>query len=256
MQFESLSDAVLSIAVIMPRIAAAFLALPYFSSDTIPPLVRNTFFVSLSLAVMPLVLEDPRPIALGVDLIPLLVKELFIGVAIGFTFGIIFWALEGAGQVIDAKIGTNTAQLVDPLTGHQTTLIGAYLGRLAGYVFAAFGGLQLFFELLMSSFQVWPVLDPMPSLPAIGALFFIGRFDELMRLVLLLAAPVLCVLTLVEVGLGFVNRYAPQLNVFTLSMSLKAWLAIPILLLTVANTVEFVIDWMGQQRGLLTTLPW
>jgi type III secretion protein T len=255
MEFESLSDAVLSIAVILPRIAAAFLALPYFTSDTIPPLVRNTFFVSLSLAVVPLVSEDPRPIALGVELLPVLVKEIFIGVAIGFTFGIVFWALEGAGQVIDTKIGSTTAQLVDPLSGHQTTLIGSYLGRLAGYVFAAFGGLQLFFELLLSSFQIWPVLDPLPSLPAVGALFFIGRFDELMRLVLLLAAPVLCVLTLIEFGLGFVNRYAPQLNVFTLSMSLKSWLAIPILFLTVASTVEFIVDWLGDQRGLLQGLP-
>ena len=95
----------------------------------------------------------------------------------------------------------------------------------------------------------------MPDLAAVGQMFYIQRFDELMRLVLLLAAPALCVLTVLEVGLGFINRYAPQLNVFTLSMSLKAWLAVFILVLSVGSIGSFVLDWIGDQRGLLQALP-
>jgi type III secretion protein T len=256
MQFESLGEAVVALALVLPRIAAAFLLLPHFTADTIPSMVRNVFFVSLAIAVLPLVLQEPPPTSLsGAALLPIILKEVFIGVAIGFSFGIIFSALAGAGEVIDAKIGSTTAQLVDPLTGHQTTLIGAYLGRLAAYLFAAFGGLQLFVDLLLSSFRIWPALEPLPDFSALGQMFFIQRFDELMRLVLLLAAPALCVLTLLEVGLGFINRYAPQLNVFTLSMSLKAWLAIFILALTVGSVGSFVLDWIGNQRDLLQALP-
>jgi type III secretion protein T len=256
MQFESFSQAVTSIAVVLPRIAAAFLLLPYFTAETITPLVRNIFFVSLSFAVMPLILEAPPTASLaGAALVPVVLKEIFVGIVIGYSFGIVFWALEGAGQVIDAKIGSTTAALVDPVTGHQTTLIGSYLGRLSGYMFAAFGGQHLFVDLLLSSFRVWPVLDPLPDLRALGQMFFIQRFDELLRLILLLAAPVLCVLTLLELGLGFINRYAPQLNVFTLSLSLKSWFAIVILLLTVGVFAEFIVRWLGAQHGLLRVLP-
>jgi type III secretion protein T len=256
MAFESFGQMVVSLAIVLPRIAAAFLLLPHFTADTIPSLVRNVFFVSLAIAVMPLVLDEAPPASLsGVALLPIIVKEIFIGVAIGYSFGIIFSALAGAGEVIDAKIGSMATQLTDPLTGQQTTLIGAYLGRLAAYLFAAFGGLHLFVDLLLSSFGVWPALAPLPNLQALGHLFFIQRFDELMRLILLLSAPALSVLTLLEVGLGFINRYAPQLNVFTLSMSLKAWLAVLILLLTVGYTSSFVLDWLGDQRDLLRLLP-
>ncbi len=227
MEYQSFSQPALSFAVVLPRIAAAFLLIPYFTTETITPLIRNVFFVSLALAVMPLVLAQPLPPSVsGTALIPIVLKEILIGVAIGYTFSMVFWALEGAGQVIDNKIGATSAQLVDPITGHPTTLLGAYLGRLAGYLFAAFGGLTMFVDLLLSSFAVWPVLSQLPDLKAAGSMFFVERFDELMRLMLLLAAPALCVLTLLEFGFGFMNRYSPQLNVFTLSMPLKSWLAI------------------------------
>lgn len=256
MQYESFTQAATSFAVVLPRIAAAFLLIPYFTTEILTPLIRNVFFLSLALAVMPLALAQPVPAAMnGIALLPIVLKEILIGVAIGYTFSVVFWALEGAGQVIDAKIGSTTAQLVDPITGQQTTLLGAYLGRLAGYLFAAFGGLTLFVDLLLSSFAVWPVLDRFPDLTAVGSLFFVERFDQLMRLMLLLAAPALCLLTLLEFGLGFMNRYAPQLNVFTLSMPLKSLLAVFILLLTVGVTADYVVDWLAGQRNLLELLP-
>jgi type III secretion protein T len=256
MEPGSFGQAVVSFGIVLPRIGAAFFLLPYFSADTIPPLVRNVFLVSVALAVMPLVLHGPLPPSLtGTALVPVLLREVFIGVVIGFAFGIVFWALEAAGQIIDAKVGAGVAQLTDPLTGQQTSLIGAYLGRLGGYLFAAFGGLQVFTDLVLSSFQIWPIAATMPNLEAAGAMFFVQRFDELMRLALLLAAPVLCVLTLLELGFGFINRYAPQLNVFMLSMALKGWLAVLILLLTAGTIVSFVVNWLGEQRGLLEALP-
>jgi type III secretion protein T len=256
MHFESFGQLVVAFSLVLPRIAASFILLPHFTSDTLPAMVRNVFFVSLALAVIPLVLAEPPPATLsGVALLPIIVKEVFIGVVIGFGFGIVFTALAGAGEVIDAKVGTTIGQLTDPLTGAPTTLIGAYLGRYAAYLFAAFGGLHLFVDLLLSSFTIWPPLAPLPDLKAVGQLFFIRRFDDLMRLVLLLAAPALCVLTLLEVGLGFVNRYAPQLNVFTLSLSLKLWLAIFILVMTAGSIGSFVVDWIADQRDLLGALP-
>jgi type III secretion protein T len=256
MEYESFSQAAMSFTVVLPRIASAFLLIPFFTNETITPLIRNVFFVSLALAVMPLALAQPVPTSTsGISLIPIVLKEILIGIAIGYTFSVVFWALEGAGQIIDNKIGSTTAQLVDPISGHQTTLLGAYLGRLAGYLFAAFGGLTLFVDLLLSSFAIWPVLAPFPDLAALGAMFFVERFDELMRLMLLLAAPALCVLTLLEFGLGFMNRYAPQLNVFTLSMPLKSLLAIFILVLAVGTTADFVVHWLAEQRSLIRLLP-
>ena len=253
--FEYLNSAVVNLALILPRVAAAFLILPLLSGEIVPPLMRNIFIVSVSISFFPFVASDTLSVTVsGIALGPIILKEIFIGIVIGYSFSIVFWALEGAGQVIDSKIGTTTAQLTDPLSGHQTSLNGSFFAHFAGYLFVATGGLLVFFDLLFSSYEVWPISSPFPKLSALGSLFFVSRFDELMRLILLMAAPALVLLTLVEFGLGFVNRYAEKLNIFSLSMSIKAWLGTFIIVLMITTIAEFMIDWFADQRGLVDAI--
>jgi type III secretion protein T len=49
---------------------------------------------------------------------------------------------------------------------------------------------------------------------------------DLMLTMFCLAAPILIVLFLTEFGLGLVNRFAPQLNVFFLAIPVKSWLSV------------------------------
>lgn len=252
---EYLNTAVVNLALILPRVAAAFLILPLLTSEIVPSMVRNIFLVSVSLSMFPFVATDALSVsANGAALGPIILKEIFIGVVLAYSFSIIFWALEGAGQVIDAKIGTTTAQITDPLSGHQTSLNGSFFSHFAGYLFVAAGGLLVFFDLLFSSYAIWPISSPFPELSALGSVFFVSRFDELMRLILLLAAPALVLLSLVEFGLGFVNRYAEKLNIFSLSMSIKAWLGTFIIILMITTVAEFMLDWLADQHNLLDAI--
>ena len=253
--FEQYSQLLVKFALTSPRLAAAFLILPLISQHSMPAMVRNIFIIALAVSVFPhLVLEvqliNANPLNLGF----IVIKELFIGVIIGFSFSVIFWVLESAGQIIDNKVGTTTAQIVDPISGHETSLNGKFLSYLSGYVFVSFGGLMIFLDILFESYAIWPIVESLPKLNLLGQLFFIEKFDELMRLALLLSAPALLVLTLVEFGLGLINRYAKQLNIFSLSLSIKAWLGVLILFLMLATVIEFIVNWLDHQRNLLDVL--
>ncbi len=250
MDFQLLATPVSSLALSVPRMGAAFLILPLMTADIVPPIVRNVFLVSLSLAVVPLVSPTLPTESLGAGVVPILLKEIFIGVVLGYSFGLIFWALEGAGEIIDAKVGTTTAQIVDPIMGHQTSLMGAFLGRLTGYLFVAVGGLLIFIDLVLTSYTLWPIYQAFPSLDLVTMDFFITRFDEFMATTLLIATPVLLALTLTEFGLGFVNRYAPQLNVFSISLSLKAWLAVLLVMLMIPSLVNYLALWFESLSSL------
>lgn len=254
-EFQQLSLFVQNFAVAIPRVAAAFLILPLITQETMPAMVRNIFLVSIAIVVFPYIMYSlDEPIAISGQLVSLVLKESFIGLVIGFSFSIIFWVLEGAGQVIDNKIGTTTAQITDPMAGHQTTLMGGFMSQFAAYVFVSFGGLTVFLQLLLESYVVWPIDHWFPELPEQGKWFFIQRFDELMRLTLLIAVPALLLLTIVEFGLGFVNRYAQQLNVFSLSMPIKAWLGILVIALMITHIANFLLEWIAEQKSLLQTL--
>ena len=251
-EFAELGTSFVEFAAMVPRIATAFFVLPLLSGDIVPPLVRNVFLVAISLTLYPLAVSTADPVSISpAALVPLVFKEAFIGLALAFSFSIIFWALAGAGEIIDAKIGTTIAQIADPIAGHQTTLTASFYSRLAAYLFVAFGGLPMFIGLLLQSYAIWPVHAAWPVLQFNDGLLFVRRFSELVSLMLLLASPVLLVLTLVEFGFGLINRFAERLNVFALSLAAKSWVATFVIILILGTMVEYVLRWIASQRGLL-----
>ena len=184
----------------------------------------------------------------------IIVKELLIGLYLGFIFSAIFWAMSAAGNLIDTKVGTNFAATLDPIQGHQTSLTGELLSQLAAWLFMASGAFTLFIDLLMTSYTVWPVAQLLPPLKVAARELAIGEFGSLMTTALLLAAPALVVMSLIDLALGLVNRYAQQLNVFSLTMAIKAWVATWIVLLSVGVFVEVALHRLFESRGLLTEL--
>jgi type III secretion protein T len=227
------ADQALLLGVASTRIAVAFVMLPLLSPDVVPATVRNSILLSLglvSLAVNPPLVVSALTVA---GWLALYAKELLVGVIIGFFFGAVLYAMEAAGQIIDAKVGATMAQVVDPLSGHQTSLNGALLGRLANLVFVFSGGLTLLVLVLLESYAIWPIAATFPRLAPAGLALFETEFGRLMALATLLAAPVLTVLYVIDGALGLVNRFAQQLNVFQLSMSIKAFAVTALMLLLV-----------------------
>jgi type III secretion protein T len=247
-------DGVRDLLIAAPRIAAAFLILPLLSREDAPALVRNAVYVALAVAVTPVIGAGA---AIPPGLVPwsgLVVKEIFVGAVIGFAFASVMWAVTMAGDIIDTKVGTNMASTVDPLGGHQTSLSGALLGRFTNFVFLAVGGLTIFLDLLLGSYTVWPVQALLPALDARGVEYFARGFASMMALAFMLAAPALILMSLVDLALGVMNRYAPQLNVLPITMALKAWLSSLILILGLAVFMAVIVDSFDKSRGLLRVL--
>ena len=71
-----------------------------------------------------------------------------------------------------------------------------------------------------------------------------------MAMTLLIAAPGLVLLYLIEGVLGLVNRSAQQLNVFSLAMSLKSVVATWIIWIQLSTLVQFLQDDMLSRGGV------
>jgi type III secretion protein T len=249
-----------AVALSLPRIVAAFLVLPLLTGENMPSLVRNSFYVSLAIIIYPVAgaavaAHAADHTAAAQVLWPLLiVKELFIGALFGFMFSSVFWAVSAAGNLIDTKVGSNFAATVDPLQGHETSLTGALLTQLTNWLFMSSGAFTLFLGLLMKSYALWPIPEMLPRAVPLGESLIIDDFASLLALALLLSAPALVVLSLLDLSLGLVNRYAQQLNVFSLTMPLKAWVATWIVLLSLGTFVEVITRHLFANRALLNVL--
>ncbi len=256
--FDHIGATAGAVALSLPRIVAAFLVLPLLTGENMPSLVRNSFFVSLAIIIYPIAGAAAAHAAdhgAAQVLWPLLiVKELFIGALFGFLFSSVFWAVSAAGNLIDTKVGSNFAATVDPLQGHETSLTGQLLTQLAAWLFMSSGAFTLFLGLLMKSYALWPIPQMLPRAVPLGESIVIDDFASLLTLALLLSAPALVVLSLLDLSLGLVNRYAQQLNVFSLTMPLKAWVATWIVLLSLGTFVEVITRHLFANRALLNVL--
>jgi type III secretion protein T len=128
------------------------------------------------------------------------------------------------------------------------------LAQLVAWLFMASGAFTLFLNLLMTSYTIWPVPQMLPPLSAITEQRAIAEFSSLLTLAVMLAAPALVVASLLDLTLGLVNRYAPQLNVFSLTLSIKAWVTTFIVLLSLGTFIDVVTQKLFANRGLLNLL--
>jgi type III secretion protein T len=248
--FGPLSDTALLLGLSATRVAVAFLLVPIFSAELVPAMVRNSIFMAI--ALLGLVLQPSAgPVTFDAwQWIVMFGKEAFIGGTIGLLFGGVMWAFQAAGQLIDTKVGATQAQVTDPMSGQQTSLSGALFGRLASLVFMSLGGFMLMIGTLIESYGIWPVRSTLPGLAEGGARFFESELGRIMGLTLLIAAPALVLLYVIEGVLGLINRFAQQLNVFSLSMALKAVAGTWIIWIQIATLVQLLQDDLLERGGV------
>lgn len=248
-EYEALSRQVLLLALSGTRLAVAFLMLPLFSTQLVPALVRNSVFVALALITLLVQPSGDLSVLSGQDWVTLFLKESFIGIVVGVFFGVYLWAFEAAGVVIDTQIGSSMAQIFDPLSGHEVTLLGEFLSLWANYLFMAVGGLLLLTGALLESYALFPLLEPIGSLREASVTLFEVEFADFMSLTMMIAAPVLVVIFAIDVCMGLINRYAQQLNVLFLSMSLKFLAALVVLLVMLPYLADLLARRVAEHSG-------
>lgn len=228
---EELGRPMLLFLVCLVRPLAAFRAAPIFGSTVIPPQTLNSFAMVLAILFYPIAeASSPGGVSLSWTLLPYVLKELFIGLVIGFFLGILFWTAQNLGSLIDNQRGASMAQGADPLSGDQLSPFASLFFQFAAMLFFTSGAFASFIGMLMESYAIWPIFAPIPNLTGEGMQnLLLLQADMVLRLAVMLAAPVMALCFLTDFGLGLVNRFAQQLNVFVLAMPLKSAVALFIL---------------------------
>ena len=158
----------------------------------------------------------------------LLLKEVFLGFVLGWTAGLVFWAVESAGLFIDNQRGAAQAMGADPLTGDQTSPTGSFLFQSVAVLFFASGAFLAMLGVVYSTYEWWPVAEVIPMeffRNTAAALHFGEAVARLAASALLISAPVVLACLFTDIALGLINRFASQLNVYILSLPIKCALA-------------------------------
>ena len=251
------TGSIITFILILIRVSTFLTAAPFFSMQFIPGRVRLGLALALSVALFPSVAGVSPNVPGGIWGYTLAaVSEAGVGLGMGYAASFVFTAVTMAGQYLDLQIGFAMASLLDPADHLNTTLLAQYLYFLAMVIYLDVGGHLLLIADLARSYQLVPLTVAGIGGPA--AQEMVRIFAQMFVLAVQMAAPLVAVLLVIELVLGFLGRTAPQVNVFMLSFPVNVaagLVTLAIILPMLASYLTHLFDVMNGQvldflRGL------
>jgi flagellar biosynthetic protein FliR len=202
---------------------------PLLGNRTVPMRARVILAMVLAVTVTPMLPADtPLRLASG-DGILILLQQIAIGAALGFSVRIVFAAVEYAGQLMGLQMGLSFATLFDPVNGAQTQVIAQFLVLTTALILFAFNGHHLIIAALVESFQEIPIGS---TLSVDGFSMLVHWGGALFMLGLHISLPVTAALLTTNLTIGMMTRAAPQLNIFAIGFPLTLGVGFMVLYLS------------------------
>ncbi len=231
-EIEPIRHFLLVFGISLVRLMAAVSVVPFLSSQMIQGRVRNSLVFSWGLIIYPIVAPTlGDQLGSFMVILALIVKEIVIGILIGFLASKMFWIAMSVGFFIDNQRGASMASIMDPNSGEQTSPFGLFFQQTLVVLFYSSGGFLVFLGGIFQSYLVWPIDTFYPTFTDAFPGFFLEVADDMMLTAVVLSAPVVITVFISEFGLGLMNRFAPQLNVFVLAMPVKSLVGMIVLII-------------------------
>ncbi|MEW5739327.1 MAG: flagellar biosynthetic protein FliR [Myxococcota bacterium] len=240
----------MAFALLLARVVPVIILTPFLGGETVPNEVRIGLGVMIGLVLFPAITAQVQNVPVSAFLfVALMLKELFMGLTISFAVGLVFDAANVAGNLVDTMSGTNMAQVMVPQIQQQVSLFSNLQLQLTTVVFLTLGGHHIVIQTFGESLALVP-LDQYPRFSHGQWAFFdtvIRMFGDLLRIAIALASPVLLATFLTDLALGMINRVAPQVQVYFVSMQIKP--AVTILIMFTA--MHLIIGRMVGEFGAM-----
>lgn len=235
-----------SFTLILFRSAGLFIISPILGHRTVPMMIKAGLAILLAIILIPVAAESSINPANSIWLLAMLaVKEMLVGFIIGLFFAVLFNAVRMSGNIAGYQIGLMIANVLDPETNSQTSIIGEFWYVIAVLIFLGIDGHHAIISAFSDSYHLVPV----------GVFNFAGPVGEQIirvsayafTIAIKLAAPVIMTLFLTEVALGVVARTVPQMNILIVGIPIKIGIgllvlaaALPVFRYMIEKTVFFL----------------
>lgn len=217
-------NTVIAFLLILFRVSGMMLSAPIFSMQNIPAQAKIGLALAFSLILFPL---HTANLVVPKDLIQfagMAIQETVIGLLLGYVVTLIFMALQMAGEYVSMQMGLSAANLLDPVTHTQSPIVGQFFFYFAALIFLSLNIHHGLIAGLDRSFNFIPLGHFIGEGHLTGGLMaerFIKLTSDMFIMSLMVGAPLMGLLLVTEISLGFVAKVMPQMNVFMVAMPLK-----------------------------------
>ncbi|MEM6258361.1 MAG: flagellar biosynthetic protein FliR [Planctomycetota bacterium] len=244
--------------MILFRLTGIFVLAPVLGSSSIPRTVKVFLALGLSFAIWPMLWIDPEAsgnLAVAVQNLDLwslgllVALELLIGYVIGYAASLPLTGMQLGGHIIDQQMGLAVAEQYNPEIDGQAGVTAQLLFWLALALFIAAGGLNVMLHTLAQTFRYVP-LGGFAGFDQIVTMV-VGMITIMFELGLRVAAPLLCLMFLISVGMGFLMRTVPTFNILSVGFSIRILSSLIIMMMLIGAIAGAYGEMTGQILGEL-----
>ncbi len=248
-----LSEHVPGLLIVAFRLGGLALFSPILASAAVPVRVRAGLAFLVAAAAYPL-LHERGAIAVPPDLDLLMLagiiaREAAIGAVVGWLAMLPLMMAQVAGQTIATQLGLAFAEVYDPTTDTSAEQIGQMLTWLAMVAFLVLGGHAWLFLAVLRTFDYVPVGGF--AVDAELLQLATGLALSAMEVGLRLCAPVLALVFLESLALGFMSKTTPQINILSLGFPLRILAGVTMVALGLHVTGDIL---MVELHGMLDAI--
>lgn len=208
---ELINTWIISLLWPLTRVLGVLATAPILSDTSIPMRIKLGFGLVLTLIIIPTLPAIPSFEIFSFQGLLILVQQMIIGLAMGFSVRLVFAAVGVAGQLIAMTMGLGFATFFDPQTRGQNSAVSQFLTMLLMLVFLSLDGHLMVVSALVNSFVTMPIaIDG----TGISPMKIVGWGEAIFSTGVLLALPAVAALLITNMALGILTRTAPQLNLF------------------------------------------
>lgn len=227
-----IQSALMTLTVMMPRVAVCLGILPGFSGPSLSAMVRGAVAAAVALPAAPPLFAAIQASSPDYLLLLLLCcKEAALGGMLGLLLSIPVWTAQSIGSIIDAQRAPIANQGNNASLDRDASLIGGLLQQAVMLVLMQAGLFLALVRILVESYGLWPAFSMTPPVE-------IGHFDELLKRLgeffwhtALYGGPVIIVLVMVDFGFAMIGVFASNLQVSFASAPIKCLVGLVVLLL-------------------------
>ncbi len=233
---------------ILVRVVGVMAFAPVFGSQPVTRRVRLFLAVAFSFAVFSIYPYVPLGYTTFFGYTVILIKELVVGVTIGFMSNITLSIIGMAGQFIDREMGFSMVSNFDPGMNTETTITAEFYNMLVMIILLCSNMHYFVLSALSDSFELIPlghVTVDSGTLYNVMIQYMLDYFLIALRISL----PILIAIMLLNVVLGVLAKTSPQMNMFAIGVQLKIFVGFAVLFVTLSfipNIVEYIYKQMQQ----------
>ena len=234
------------------RISAFTMVMPVIGGSFVPAQVRLLVALTLTLVIAPILPEKTSVELLSFAGLILMIQEMLVGIAIGYSVQLVFDAIALGGQIIAMSMGLGFAVFLDRTRGVNIPVLGQLFLMLGMLIFLSLDGHLALIQLVADSFQILPA--SVGGLSQVAIMNLIQWTGQVFIVALKIALPAITALIVVNLSFGVTSRAAPTLNLFAVGFPVAMLLGFVVIFLNMESLTENVSRLLDDALTMLPAL--